>query len=150
MNPQDATPQFRSLYTTIKAALGTAIILVALVAGYLWYRGGVLSFGFDTIAVEIASVEIAADDATPAINTGVIFFTSDNTAPTAITDLDNATPGQMLWICIGGTGANASTIANGGNFSLSAAWNPGLDDCLQLFVQADNDYIEISRRNRAS
>ena len=32
--------KFRSLSTTFKMALGTAVILVALVAGYLWYRVG--------------------------------------------------------------------------------------------------------------
>lgn len=100
------------------------------------YGVGWVGHAFDTIA---------ADDATPNVSTGVIFFTSDNSAPTAITDLDSPTAGQTLWICIGGTGANASTIADGGNFNLSAAWSPGLDDCIHLLVHADNDYVELSR-----
>lgn len=90
-------------------------------------------------------VTISADDATPAVSGGSLFFTSDNSAPTAISDLDSPSTGQVLTICVGGTGANASTIADAGNFNLSAAWNPGLDDCITLYVQADNDYLELSR-----
>ncbi len=38
-----------------------------------------------------------------------------------------------------------STIADSGNFNLTGSWTAGFDDVLVLFVQADNDYIEVFR-----
>jgi len=93
-----------------------------------------------------ATGTIAADDVTPDVSGGNVFTTSANTGATAITDLDNPTVGQIVRI-IGGSNTNSSTIADSGNFNLSAAWTASLDDVLTLFVQADNDYIEISRSN---
>jgi len=92
------------------------------------------------------TVIIAADDITPDVSGGNIFTTSANTQATAITDLDNPTVGQIVYI-VGGSNTDSSTIADGGSFNLSAAWTASLDDVLVLFVQADNDYIEISRSN---
>lgn len=83
-------------------------------------------------------------DATPDISAGNVFVSQANTGATEITDLDNPTVGQIVTIICGDAG-NAPTITDGGNFALSAAWNSTLDDVLVLFVQADNDYIEISR-----
>jgi len=84
-------------------------------------------------------------DTTPDVAGGNLFVSQDNTGATAITDLDNPVAGQTVTICVGGTPTNAPTIADGGNFNLSANWTPGLDDCITLLVQADNDYIELSR-----
>lgn len=89
---------------------------------------------------------IAADDTTPDVSSGIVFVTSANTGATAITDLDLPNVGTVLWIC-GGSATNSSTIADSGNFNLSAAFTAGLDDCIQLYVQADNDYFELSRVN---
>ena len=75
---------------------------------------------------------------------GNIFVTSANTVGTVITDLVSPAAGQIIRI-IGGSDTNSSTIADGGNFNLSAGWTAGLDDVLILFVQADDDYIEIGR-----
>jgi len=91
-------------------------------------------------------VTIAADDTTPDVSGGNIFVTSANTGATAITDLDNPQVGQIIHI-IGGSDTSSSTIADSGNFNLSAAWTASLDDVLILFVQADNDYVEIGRVN---
>ena len=87
---------------------------------------------------------IADGDATPSVAGGNIFTTSANTAATEITDLDNPIAGQTVTI-IGGSNTNSSTIADSGNFNLSGAWTASLDDVLILYVQADNDYIEIGR-----
>lgn len=92
---------------------------------------------------------IAADDATPSIAGANIFVTSANTGATAITDLDNPLAGQQVVIC-GGSNANSSTIADAGNFNLSSAITLSLDVCIMLLVQADNDYVEITRSNASA
>lgn len=89
-------------------------------------------------------VTIAADDTTPDVSGGNIFVTSANTGATAITDLDNPQVGQIIYL-IGGSATYSSTIADSGNFALSASWTATVDEVLVLFVQADNDYIELSR-----
>jgi len=89
-------------------------------------------------------VTIADGDTTPDVSGGNIFVTSSNTGATAITDLDLPATDQIVYI-IGGSNTNSSTIADSGNFNLSAGWTAGLDDVLVLWVQADNDYIELSR-----
>ena len=89
-------------------------------------------------------VTMADEDATPDISGGTIFVSQANTAPTEITDLDNPAVGKIITIIVGNAG-NPPTITDGGNFALSAGWTPDLDDTITLFVQADNDYIEISR-----
>ena len=87
---------------------------------------------------------LAADDTTPDISGGNIFITSGNTGATVITDLDNPKAGQVIML-VGGSNSNPSTIADSGNFNLSAAWTASLDDVLILLVVADNDYIELGR-----
>jgi len=90
------------------------------------------------------TVTIAVDDTTPDVSGGNIFTTSANDNATAITDLDLPQVGQIVYI-IGGSDTNSSTIADSGNFNLSAAFTASLDDILILLVQADNDYLEIGR-----
>ncbi len=92
-----------------------------------------------------ATVTIAADDTTPDVSLGNYFVTSANTGATAITDLDNPTPGQRIVIC-GGSATNSSTIADSGNFNIAGAFTASLDDCITLCVQADNDYVECAAR----
>ena len=104
---------------------------------------GVWTFN-DVIAHEVKT--IIDGDTTPDIRDANIFITSSNTGATAIVDLDDPTTGQII-IIIGGSNTNSSTIADAGNFNLSAAWTASLDDILVLFVKADNSYIEISRSN---
>ena len=89
-------------------------------------------------------VTMADEDATPDISGGTIFVSQANSAPTEIIDLDNPAVGKIITIIVGNAG-NPPTITDGGNFALSAGWAPDLDDTITLFVQADNDYIEISR-----
>jgi hypothetical protein len=97
-------------------------------------------------SLSLTSSTIAADDTTPDVSGGSVFVTSANTGATAITDLDSPTAGQVVTIC-GGSATNSSTIADSGNFNLSAAFTASVDDCLTLYVQADNDYVELSRVN---
>ena len=95
-------------------------------------------------ALKQTVVTIDDGDATPSVNGGNIFVTSSNTGATEITDLDNPIAGQVIYL-IGGSNTNSSTIADGGNFNLSAGWTANVDDVLILLVQADNDYIELGR-----
>lgn len=87
---------------------------------------------------------IAADDATPDVSTGSVFITSANTGATAITDLDNPVVGSTIRI-LGGSDTNSSTIADGGNFSLTAAMTLGVGSFIDLYIRADNDYVELLR-----
>jgi hypothetical protein len=88
----------------------------------------------------------AADDTTPDVSAGNFWTTPANTGATAITDLDNPAVGQIYWIC-GGSNTNSSTIADSGNFNLSGAMTLSLSDCIELYVVADNNYIELTRVN---
>lgn len=94
-------------------------------------------------ALDLNACTIAADDTTPDVTGCTWLTTSANSGATAITDLDNPVVGALYCI-IGGSATNSSTIADSGNFALSGAFTAGLDDVLCLYVQADNDYIEIS------
>lgn len=87
---------------------------------------------------------IAADDVTPDVAGCQILTTSANTGATAITDLDNPVVGSIV-VLVGGSATNSSTIADSGNFALSAAWTASVDETLTLYIQADNDYVELAR-----
>ena len=88
----------------------------------------------------------AADDVTPSVADGMNFMTNDNTAPTAITNLDNAVVGAT-YLILGGGGANASIIADGGNFSLvgGATWTATAGTYIRLFCRGANDFVELDR-----
>jgi hypothetical protein len=88
--------------------------------------------------------EISAADATPDVSTGNIFVHNSTTSSTTITDLDNPVVGAIYRI-IGNSDTYTITINDSGNFNLSGNWVGGADDVITLYVQADNDYIEISR-----
>lgn len=91
-----------------------------------------------------AQCTMAADDVTPSAS-GCYWMTSQaNTGATAITDIDDPVVGSTICLVVGDA-SNPPSVADSGNFNLSAAWSPGLDDVLCLYVQADNDYIEVSR-----
>ncbi len=87
---------------------------------------------------------IPANATTPDVAIGEIFVTSANSGATAITDLTNPRVGANIKI-IGGSDTNASTIADSGNFALSASFNGQAKNVLNLFVNADNDYYETGR-----
>ena len=89
---------------------------------------------------------IPADASTFTVTAGNIYTTSANTGATAITDFTTPTTNQIIIVC-GGSDSDSSTIADTGNFNLSAAMTLNVDDCIALRVQADNDYIELWRVN---
>jgi len=95
-------------------------------------------------AIKYEQCTIPDGDLTPDVAGCHILTTSANTGATAITDLDNPIVGSIV-ILVGGSATNSSTIADAGNFALSAAWTASVDETLTLYVQADNDYIELTR-----
>jgi len=110
---------------------------------------GTLDMGGDVNqdgAVSYISSTLADGDATPDISAGNKYFTSqENTGGTEITDFDNPIVGQEVCIIVGHAG-NAPTITDGGSFAMNGGWAPdSIDDNICFYVQADNDYIEISR-----
>ncbi len=95
-------------------------------------------------SVRFGVCAVAAGDQTPSVAGCSILTIPANAGPTAITDLDDPQVGQIVHIC-GTSATNSSTLADSGNFALTGAMTFGVDDCLTLWVQADNDYLELSR-----
>ena len=94
---------------------------------------------------EMISAGFAADDATPSVTGGVEFVTNANTTATAITALDDAVAGT-LYIIHGAGSTNASTIANAGNFALTAAMTLSAGTYIKLVKSATNNkFYEVSR-----
>ena len=84
------------------------------------------------------------NDATPSVAGCQILEVVSNSAPLAITDIDNPVVGTV-YVLVGTSSTNSPTIADSGNFALSATWTGSVDETLTLYVQADNDYIEVTR-----
>jgi hypothetical protein len=95
-------------------------------------------------ALDYAVCTIADGDETPDVTGCRVLETSANTGATEITDLDNPVVGAMYTI-VGTSATNSSTITDGGSFALSAGFTASVDEVITLYVQADNDYIEVSR-----
>lgn len=91
-----------------------------------------------------SSVVMDVDDTTPDVATSQVLISQANDNPTEITDFDNPVIGSIIMIIVGHA-TNPPTIADSGNFRLSAAWAPGVNDNIRLYVKADNLYHEISR-----
>ncbi|WP_297095571.1 hypothetical protein [uncultured Draconibacterium sp.] len=84
-----------------------------------------------------------ANDTTPSVKTHNCLKLGDNTQATAITNIDDATEGQVIYLL--GTGSsNVSTIANAGNFVLEDAWTAEKNAKLVL-VKVGDKFIEIDR-----
>lgn len=94
-------------------------------------------------------VSLSANDATPNITEGLIFVTGINTSATAILDFENPVVGNIITI-VGNasTTTNATTIADSGNFDLASAFVASANNVLTVYVNADNDYVEISRSEK--
>ena len=90
------------------------------------------------------AVVIADGDSSPDVSTGTEFITSANTNATAITTFDHAVPGVVYKIN-GGSDTHASTIANAGNFVLTAAMTLGAGTWIRLQLAANGKFYEIDR-----
>jgi len=87
-------------------------------------------------------IAIGDKDVTPSVKNGHLktYYTA-NTGATTITDFDDASEGQVIFVLI--TDA-VTDIANAGNFKLSAAFNPNADDTITL-VYKSGIWYELSR-----
>lgn len=90
------------------------------------------------------AIAFTADDTTPSVTGGLVFITVANTVATAITNLDNATEG-VTYTIHGGSSTNAATIANSGNFRLTAAMTLSLAAWIKVYASADGTFVETER-----
>lgn len=90
------------------------------------------------------SYQFPADATTPSVQGATVFITAANTNATAITDLTDAVAGVVYTIHGAGT-ANASTIANGGNFVLTKDMTLKAGAFIQLVKAADGKFYEVAR-----
>lgn len=95
-------------------------------------------------SVSTSILEFAADDTTPSVANGVEFVTNVNTTATAITTFDDAVVGKT-YVINGAGSTNASTIANAGNFTLTAAMTLSAGKQITLIALAGGKFAEISR-----
>lgn len=87
---------------------------------------------------------MVADDTTPDVRGTKTLITVANIGATAITALDNGLPGQTVTIQIGNA-TNPPTIADSGNFKLSGAWTPDLDDTLTVNTHNGTQWKQVGR-----
>ena len=99
---------------------------------------------YERITSASAPSTAAADDTTPTVRGIGVLLLGDNTGATAITQLDNAVSGQQVVLVVTGS-TNTPTIADSGNFNLSAAWAPGTGDTLTLVTSNGTTWYEIAR-----
>jgi len=97
------------------------------------------------VTITTDATAFTADDTTPDVTGHIKFITVTNSVATAITALDNAVTGVDYTI-YGGSSTNAATIANSGNFSLTAAMTLSAGTFIVLRKSAVNGKLyEISR-----
>lgn len=99
----------------------------------------------ERITEETDAIVIADGDTTPDVSKGTKFITSSNTAACAITALDNAIY-DTEYVIMGGSDNHSSTIANAGNFSLTAAMTLAAGTFIKLQKSRVDDKLwEIDR-----
>lgn len=89
------------------------------------------------------SYQFPANESTPSVKGATVFVTGDNTQATALTDLSDAVPG-VVYTIHGSGDANATTIANGGKFSLTKAITLKEGTWIQL-VKSGDKIFEVAR-----
>lgn len=118
---------------------GNEIILVGLAGGE------VIEYSRTTAGETAApeKVQLAADATTADADNGTWFITQANTGATALTDILNAITGETYTI-EGGNSTNATTIADGGNFHLTAAFTANLGAYLKVRYNGSK-FVEVDR-----
>lgn len=92
----------------------------------------------------VSALEFEANDNTPSVAGGTEFVVGANTSATAITALDDADEG-VVYTVYGAGSTNASTIANSGNFVLTAAITLSDGKFIKLVKAADGKFYELAR-----
>lgn len=90
------------------------------------------------------SYQIANDTTAPSVQGATVFITGENTKETAITNLTDAVPG-VVYTIHGNGAANASTIANSGNFVLTDAITLSAGKFIKLVKADDGKLYEVAR-----
>ena len=90
------------------------------------------------------ALAFTADDTTPSVAGATVFVTDVNTEATAITALDDAVVG-VIYTIHGAGSTNASTIANRGNFVLTAAMTLSEGHFIKLVKAEDGKFYEVAR-----
>jgi hypothetical protein len=88
-------------------------------------------------------IEALVDDVTPSVKAHNCLKFGDNTKATAITAIDDAKEGQMIYL-LGDAAANASTLASNGTFLLESNWVADRGNKLVL-KKVGAKYIELAR-----
>lgn len=122
----DWTPEMNDTITLMKRQDGKWIELSRKSAGL-----GVLQFD--------------ADATTPSVAGGTEFQVGTNTKTTAITNLADAVVNTKYTIHGNGTGDNVTTIANSGNFSLTAAITLSTGKFITVVKASDGKFYEVAR-----
>ncbi len=90
-------------------------------------------------------LQFDADATTPSVAGGTEFQVGTNTKTTAITNLADAVVNTKYTIHGNGTGDNVTTIANSGNFSLTAAITLSTGKFITVVKASDGKFYEIAR-----
>ena len=97
------------------------------------------------VSASSVAIAFAANATTPSVSGGDTFITDANTGATAITNLTSAVTTKVYTI-YGAGSTYATTIANSGNFVLSAAMTLSAGKWIKLRQSAtDSKFYEISR-----
>lgn len=125
--------------------LGADIILITTVEVVLMARsdGKFVKLYEIDLAASSDEVTLAADATTADAADGTEFITQANTGATAITDITNKVEGETYKIT-GGSSTSATTIADGGNFTLSAAMTLNVGTWIELYYNGSS-LIESQR-----
>ena len=110
----------------------------------LWVKGasGTGAAGWTPFGGHVLTA--AADDTTPVVTGATHLLLPANTGATAITQLDDAYPGQQVTL-VWTSATNPSTIADSGNFNLAGAFTASVDDTLTLFTVDGTNWREVAR-----
>jgi len=131
-----ASGNFSLLASAWEPAIGDTITLVKRADGKF--------IEMSRSSVSTSILAFAEDAATPSVADGTEFVTNANAHATAITNLTNAVVGKT-YIINGAGSTNASTIANSGNFTLTAAMTLSAGKQITLIALAGDKFAEISR-----
>ena len=102
-------------------------------------------FEINRMTAATQAVAFAANATAPDVTGATTFVTVANGGATALTTLTNAVTGKVYTI-YGGSATNSTTIANAGNFVLTAAMTLGVGNMIQLIKSvSDSKFYEISR-----
>lgn len=130
----------------ITAAGATTITGALTVTGAQTFTGASTHSAATTFssATVFTPITLAASATTLNAALGNVFFTQANGGATALATINNPTAGQVIRI-IGGSATNATTIADSGNFKLTAAMTLGLNDSITLLIYDATTWVELSR-----